>query len=133
MATDEIKPRFIKTTPEKVGEEASDIYPTQWWLDTHRAYDGVQLYVAVETEMDKNPNDYIKVDKMRTLFTDQCEYYHVCGPCYSLHSRQQWSGSTRSRGDWRGEAEAELKYHTDVKGWCQFCDPIFGNGGWSLD
>jgi hypothetical protein len=23
-----------------------------------------------------------------------------------------------------------LKKHEETKGWCEFCDPIFGNGGW---
>lgn len=124
--------RFIKTTPEVVGEESCDFHPTQWWLDTARPIEHPeQKFMGVETEMDKDPNNFVKVDGMCILFTDQAEYYFVCKPCWHFHSHQQWSGSTRSSRNWRENAEKECKEYESTKGWCEFCDPIFGNGGWS--
>jgi len=128
--------RFIPTTAEAIGEEPdwSELYPTKWWLDTERPLpDGdPQKYIAVQTEGDKDPNNFVKVGDMRVLFTDQCEYYFVCNPCFNIHYDQQWSGSTRGSLNWRKEAIEECAQHSNQKGWCEFCDPIFGNGGWYL-
>lgn len=123
--------RFIETTAEAIGEEDYMPAKTKWWLDTEREINEPQKFIAVQTYADKDPNNFVKCINMRNLFTDQAEYYHVCKLCYAVHSRQQWSGSTRMR-NWRESSDADLKKHEETKGWCEFCDPIFGNGGWSL-
>ena len=93
---------------------------------------GVQRYIAVETYADKDPNNYRHIEpEMCLLFTDQVEYYCVCRGCRSVYGHLQWSGSTRSPG-WRENSEDYRQRHQRTKGWCEFCDPIFGNGGWSL-
>lgn len=124
------EPRFVKTTHDVVGEEKSEFYNTEWWLDTARPIKEYPGFIAVETYEDKDPNNFVKCIGMRNLFTDQAEYYHVCAVCYNYHSGQQWTGSTRMN-DYRQRSEADLKTHQETKGWCEFCDPIFGNGGWS--
>lgn len=116
--------------PESLENEG----PTCWYWDTARPLAvGDQPYMAVEVEIGKNPEQFIKCENMRLLFTDQAEYYAVCWRCYQIHSHQQWSGSTRSGPKWREHAYAYLAQHETEKGWCQFCDPIFGNGGWLPD
>ena len=122
--------RFIKTTARAIGEEESNGY--EWWLDTHRPINEPQKYTAVQAEGGKDPNNFIKHDKLHLLFTDQAEYYVVCGDCHSAYRGMQWSGGTSSYG-WKEKSEKYLEKHTTKKGWCEFCDPIFGNGGWSLD
>jgi hypothetical protein len=106
---------------------------TAWWLDTERpltALDG-GTYVPVQTRAGIDANDYRRIEcGMRLLFTDQAEYYFVCPRCFERFSGQQWSGSTRGRRGWRERAELQLLLHQLVKGWCEFCDPVFGNGGW---
>lgn len=74
-------------------------------------------------------NNFVRHAKMKLLFTDQAEYYAVCLDCYFAHSDQQWSGSTNQPG-WRDRSARYLEKHITNKGWCQFCDPVFGNGGW---
>jgi hypothetical protein len=125
--------RFIKTTPESIGEEAefNEITKTQWWFDLGRPISESPGFISVETYADKDPNNFVKCAGMRNLFTDQAEYYHVCQSCYSFHARQQLSGSTRGGINWRERADRALQKHEETKGWCEFCDPIFGNGGWS--
>lgn len=130
----EMTERFIKTTPEAIGEDAEDYgVKTQWWLDTARPIKNEPgHFIAVETYADKDPNQFIKCEGMNVLFTDQAEYYFVCKGCYSVHGRQQFSGSTRGGDNWREWAERSLLKHETSKGWCEFCDSIFGNGGWSV-
>ena len=110
---------------------------TCWYWDKaritpHLVGDELDDYVAVQCYCNKDPNNYIPIrGKMELLFTDQAEYYVVCERCYLAFNNLQWSGSTLSH-NWREESEKYLKYHIERKGWCEFCDPIFGNGGWRL-
>lgn len=130
--------RFIKLNDSEVlmiGEDLND--ETQWWYDTNRPFknniqDEKQKYIAVQTYKGKDPNNFIKHQHLNLLFTDQAEYYAVCDDCYSIHRRNQWSGHTRN-SNWRRDSQRFLDKHTKLNGWCQFCDPIFGNGGWSID
>lgn len=138
--TEEGNKRFIKTTAEEVGEEPDTYTETEWWLDTlrpilqRRKGDGEnQKFIAIQTYKGKDPNDFVKCEGMQLLFTDQAEYYFVCKHCYFIYSSMQWSGGTRASSGWRERAEQNLKKHEEQKGWCDFCDPIFGNGGWHLD
>ncbi|MCC6192077.1 MAG: hypothetical protein IT318_23860 [Anaerolineales bacterium] len=103
---------------------------TYWWWDTDRPAKDGQPFMAVECYVGKNPNQFIRCENMRLLFTDQAEYYAVCWRCHSIYSHMQWSGSTRGGPKWRERAYAYLAAHEATKGWCQFCDPVFGNGGW---
>lgn len=127
--------RFVLMEHPPKGEADPE---TKWWQDTWRPLsekdelEAGYRYMAVQTYSDKDPNNYRPVTgEMRLLFTDQCEYYVVCPDCYYAYSDMQWPGSTRShRRDWREEAERDRKDHHRLKGWCEFCDPIFGNGGW---
>lgn len=122
--------RFIKTTAEEVGEGTYE--GSEWWLDTARPIKEKPGYIAVECYKGKDPNDFVKHENMQILFTDQAEYYFVCQSCRSIYGSMQWSGSTRGGSGWRERANDRLKKHEESKGWCEFCDPIFGNGGWSL-
>lgn len=122
--------RFIKTTPAIIGEGTYD--GSEWWLDTARPINEEPGYVAVECYKDKDPNDFVKCESMQLLFTDQAEYYFVCRDCKSIYGNMQWSGSTRALSGWREMAQYNLEKHENAKGWCEFCDPIFGNGGWSI-
>lgn len=112
--------------------------PTRWWQDTWRPLsekdemEAGYRYIAVEVYAEKDPNDYRPCKDMRLLFTDQCEYYVVCQDCRSVYGHMQWSGGTRGLRGWRGRAELDRADHENTKGWCEFCDPIFGNGGWRL-
>lgn len=126
------KKRFIKATPEQIGEDEDCMLDTQWWLDTGRPIKEKPFFIAVECYKDKDPNDFVKCENMQILFTDQAEYYFVCKDCYSIYRGMQWSGGTRGRSGWRERAHERLEKHEQKKGWCEFCDPIFGNGGWSL-
>lgn len=131
------KPRFIPCddVPEK--DRSCE---TKWWYDTWRPLtqdesveSGGLRYVAVETYADKDPNNYRHIQpEMCLLFTDQQEYHVVCKDCRLVYGGMQWSGSTRGGPNWRQEAEDHRQEHQRVKGWCEFCDPIFGNGGWSI-
>lgn len=76
-------------------------------------------------------NDFVPIEDLRLLFTDEAEYFAVCQHCYFVYCNMQWSGSTPSPG-WRKQSQNYLKKHQRDKGWCEFCDPIFGNGGWLL-
>jgi len=122
--------RFVEMkTPPKDGYATED---TKWWYDTDRPLsDPEQPYMAVQTYADKDANDYRRIDGLKLLFTDPCEYYFVCPACRAAHARQQWSGSTRGRPGWEERAEKALAKHQQTKGWCEFCDSVFGNGGWS--
>lgn len=108
---------------------------TCWYWDKarptpHLEGDGLQDYVAVQCYCTKDPNNYVHISgEMFLLFTDQAEYYVVCDRCYSAYEHLQWSGSTFD-ANWRLESQRYLKEHSERKGWCEFCDPIFGNGGW---
>lgn len=126
--------RFIKTTAEEVGEEPDKpgLTETEWWLDTSRPIKEKPGYIAVQTYKGKDPNDFVKCEGMQILFNDQAEYYFVCKDCYSIYRSMQWAGSTRGGYGWRERANQRLEKHEHTKGWCEFCDPIFGNGGWSL-
>lgn len=132
------RPRFILMEHPPRGHENDErSKPTKWWQDTWRPLDaddadGDQRYVAVEVYADKDPNNYRRIEpEMALLFTDQAEYYCVCGDCRIVYGSMQWSGSTRATG-WRQDSEDYRQHHQRMKGWCEFCDPIFGNGGWSL-
>lgn len=127
------KHRFLKTTADFVGEEVSEYYPTEWWLDTNRPIKQTPGYIAVEAEIGKDPNNFVKHTSLSILFNDAAEWYYVCSECYYTHSRSQWCGSTRGTLGWRERAENGRQEHQETKGWCEFCDPIFGNGGWSTD
>jgi len=56
----------------------------------------------------------------------------VCLNCYDIYGHLQWSGSTRGGYNWRERAQEYLENHIKTKGWCEFCDEIFGLGGWDL-
>lgn len=100
-----------------------------WYWDTERPLKGSQPFVAVKCYRSKDPNQFVRVEGLKLLFTDQAEYYAVCPNCRFAFSHMQWSGSTRKSG-WRERSQRYLKHHQKTKGWCEFCDPIFGNGGW---
>lgn len=106
---------------------------TCWYWDTERPgnpEDGDKWpFMAVQCYSDRNPNDFVRCENMGLLFTDQAEYYVVCQSCRSIYGDMQWSGNTSAR-NWRQESRQALEYHQEKRGWCQFCDPIFGNGGW---
>jgi len=102
---------------------------TCWYWDTNRPLEGEQPYIAVECYSDRNPNEFVFVEGLRLLFTDQAEYCAVCPNCYVAFANMQWSGSTHSPG-WREQSHEFLERHQRDKGWCEFCDPVFGNGGW---
>lgn len=126
------KDRFIRIEDPSVIEESNSKSGT-WWYDTARPFtEGDQPYMAIEVRPDKNPNDFVKCVDMKLVFQDQAEYYAVCGNCYSIYCETQWSGSTRGGLGWRERANKYLERHQKLKGWCEFCDPIFGNGGWRL-
>lgn len=124
--------RFIKATAEVVGEGVMADPATEWWLDTARPIKEKPGFIAVECYKDKDPNDFVKCHGMQILFTDQAEYYFVCKDCYITYRNMQWSGGTRGSNGWRDRANKRLENHETKKGWCQFCDPIFRNGGWAL-
>jgi hypothetical protein len=110
--------------------EFPNVGGTCWYWDTKRPLErSAQPYIAVQCYCDRDPNQYVPIDDLRLLFTDQAEYYAVCPNCYYAYRHMQWSGSTHSSG-WRSQSQRYLKEHQEVKGWCEFCDPIFGNGGW---
>lgn len=128
MATE----RFIKTEANQVGEEPDD--QTIWWLDTARPIAEKPGFIAVQTYVDKDPNTFVKCTNMRLLFTDPEEYYYVCPQCFFVYEGMQWAGSTRPASpNWHKVAVKKLEKHEQEKGWCEFCDPVFGNGGWTLD
>jgi hypothetical protein len=123
------EPRFILMEQPPKGQGADT--ETRWWYDTRRPLKGDQPYVAVQTYADQDPNNYRPIaGEMLLLFTDQAEYYAVCEGCYLAFRHMQWSGSTRGGSGWRQRAEACRAQHQKHKGRCEFCDPIFGNGGW---
>jgi len=102
---------------------------TCWYWDTRRPLVKMdQPYFAVQCYRDRDPNMYVPVNGMRLLFIDQCEYYAVCPACYRAYSHMQWTGFTKCP-DWRIESERFLLEHAKMKQWCEFCDPVFGNGG----
>lgn len=109
---------------------------TCWYWDTQRPVGPAERekpewpFIAVQVHCGKDPNLFVRVGGLRLLFTDQAEYYAVCPQCYFLFHDMQWSGSTRSP-NWQSDSARYLTFHQEEKGWCQFCDPIFGNGGWA--
>lgn len=105
---------------------------TCWWWDTARPGEDGQPFIAVQTYCGKDPNAFTKVERLLLLFTDQAEYYAVCPACHSAFQGKQWSGSTRAGSYWRETAEKWLIMRQKIKPWCDFCDPIFGNGGWRV-
>lgn len=126
--------RFILITDQP--EEFPITEKTQWWYDTARPISSGapfigQPFIAVEVYIDKDPNDYVPIGDMTLLYTDQAEYYVVCIDCFDTYCDMQWSGSTSSFG-WVKASQEYLAEHANKKGWCQFCDPVFGSGGWRL-
>ena len=120
---------LMKDPPE--GETTDPRYA--WWFDTRRPLDDpAQPYMAVQTRADQDANDYVLVENLTLVFQDQAEYYAVCPNCRSIYGSTQWSGSTRVGPDWRERAQAWLEKYQREKGWCQFCDPVFGSGGWRI-
>lgn len=109
--------RFVRAPKEDDKE-----YGYWAWLDTKQD----KYYVMYPG---KDPNQAVIHQKMSLIFTDQAEYYAVCPSCRSRFGHMQWSGFTRNPG-WRQESAEYLKEHIEKRGWCEFCDPIFGNGGW---
>lgn len=141
-----VQPRFqlIENNPEFPNDGQ-----TRWYWDTGRPTAEMSPgfimrhplrhplrkyhYVAVECSAGKDPNQFVRCHTMRLLFTDQAEFYVVCQRCYGIYNAMQWSGSTRGHSNWREISETVRVAHEAKKGWCEFCDPIFGNGGWVLD
>lgn len=123
--------RFVLMATPPEGEESDD--RTLWWFDTNRPLDDPkQPYMAVQTYADKNANDYVQIDNLTLVFQDPLEYYAVCRDCYFTYSDTQWCGNSRGAHGWRERAEKWLEKYQREKGWCQFCDPVFGGGGWRL-
>jgi len=122
--------KLIENDPEFPNDGETCWYWDLARITPHLAGDGLQDYVAVQCYCNRDPNNYIRTtEKMALLYTDQAEYYAVCQSCARKYHHLQWSGSTFNR-DWRERSHEYLKYHEKEKGWCEFCDPIFGNGGW---
>jgi hypothetical protein len=126
--------RFILIEdPSSIGEKQDA--ETKWWIDTARPLKYPEHpnhpFMIVQTYADKNANDFVKHEKMRLLFNDYAEYYAVCQDCYFTYSDMQWAGSTNDP-DWRNKSARYLEKHLKIKGWCEFCDPVFGNGGWYI-
>ncbi len=113
---------------------------TCWYWDTNRLVPEANRdnpewpWIAVQCYCGKDPNNFVQIEpeKFRILYTDKAEYYFVCPNCYDAYCRMQWSGSTRGPGNWRERAEREKEIHAHKKGWCEFCDPVFGSGGWAI-
>lgn len=120
----------IETFPPDITPDSK----TVWWWDTQRPEpEGDEPgypFIAVQTYIGKNPNEAIIFQELFILFTDPLEYYFVCGSCYDTHSHQQWSGSSRGPANFQEVAHRFLEKWLKLKGWCQFCDEVFGNGGW---
>ncbi len=121
---------------EKIVENPD--YPVEdttcWFWDTERKVkepSDQQTFIAVQCYVYQDPNSFIRIppEKFNILYTDQAEYYFVCFNCYLAFSHMQWSGSTRMSG-WRETSQRQKEKHAKEKGWCEFCDPVFGNGGW---
>lgn len=106
---------------------------TCWYWDTERrlTLKDDHPFVAKQCYTDRNPNDFIRHSEMALLFNDQAEYYAVCLDCKAIYGGMQWAGSTRAP-NWQKDSAEYLEEHIEKKGWCEFCDPIFGNGGWTL-
>ncbi len=125
--TTQTQPRFM---PIENSAEFPNDSDTCWWWDTARPLKRGQPFMAVQTRCKHDPNNFMRCTDMRLLFTDQAEYFAVCQDCYSAYRGKQWSGSTRGGPQWRERAYAYLARHEATKGWCEFCDPVFGDGGW---
>lgn len=120
-----MKFQLIENDPEYPDDGA-----TCWYWDTERPLpNDAQPFVAVQCYCAKDPNEFVRVEHLRLLFTDQQEYYAVCADCYESYRDMQWSGSTQGH-NWRNHSARFLKNHQGGKGWCEFCDPVFGIGGW---
>lgn len=105
---------------------------TCWYWDTERPESGGQPFIAVQVYCKHDPNTYVRHGSLRLLFNDQAEYYAVCQSCYDTYRHMQWAGSTRGPHNWRETAEKYRLERGLECGWCEFCDPVFGNGGWLL-
>lgn len=129
------KSRFIKVTAETVDEEPDrpGSTETEWWLDLHRPIKEAPGFIGVQTYKGQDPNDFALCYEMRIIFNDQAEYYFVCKNCFYDYKDMQFTGSTKASPGWRDRAQKRLQEHESKKGWCEFCDPIFGNGGWTLE
>ena len=116
-----------------------DEYPisetTRWYWDTgrpiiHQSGDGFNDYLAVQVRADRDPNRQVVYQRdLRILYRDANEYYFVCVPCFYGYVNLQWTG----RGAdpyWLDKSNEALREHQKINGWCEFCDPVFGNGGW---
>jgi hypothetical protein len=124
-----VKQRFILIKNE---DEFPIDEETCWYWDTTRPLaKSKQPYIAMQCYCDKNPNEFIRHEALRLLFTDQAEYYAVCDNSYYTYCGMQWSGSTKNPG-YREKSWKYLRRHLETKGWCEFCDPVFGNGGWII-
>jgi len=110
---------------------------TRWWLDTARptepAPPDFYQFIAVQVRAALDPNNFRRIEgELALLFTDEAEYYAVCSNCHLTHAEGQWTGGTEGRPGWRLKSEIYRLKHQQEKGWCEFCDPIFGNGGWAI-
>lgn len=124
--------RFIRIQDhDKYPEDGGSV----WYWDTgrptpHLEGDGLDDYVAVQVRKGKDPNRKVVYhNNLRLLFEDGTKYFAVCMPCYYGFAFGQWKG-TGIDSEWRDKSGRYLKYHQDVNGWCEFCDPVFGTGGW---
>jgi len=125
------------TEPRFVLIEDDQDFPSNekvcWWWDKHRSLKGISLhqpFVAMQQYVGTDPNNYVHHTELYLLFTDQVEWYIVCRKCYEANRSKQWSGSAENR-NWEEESRLALRAHKSTKCWCEFCDPVFGNGGWA--
>ena len=121
------QPRFL---PIEGDARFPDDGQTCWFWDTARPESGGQPFIAVQVYSGQDPNQYVRHSGMMLLFNDPAEYYAVCQSCYYTFRGMQWAGSTRGVRNWREQAEKYRQEHETERGWCEFCDPVFGNGGW---
>lgn len=129
MTNERQNPRFVPIGAT-TGKHADDA-ETRWWYDHWRPLnDQAQPYMAVQVYAQRDPNAYVPImAEMCLLFIDQAAFYIVCAGCYDRFCADQWSGSTHGGSGWQANAEKVRQQHERLKGWCEFCDPVFGNGG----
>ncbi len=89
------------------------------------------LFTTDDDGIIMDPNQAVIYEELFLLFTDQAEYFTVCDDCHALYRSTQWSGST-CNPNWQEKSQRFLEWRMKNRPWCQFCDPIFGNGGWIL-
>ena len=115
--------------PQKDHEEGEySPWMNYCWLDTKT---NEFMFTTDDAGVVMDPNQSILYEKLFLLFNDQAEYYAVCDNCHALYRSMQWSGSTQGP-NWRETSQQFLEWRMKNRPWCQFCDPIFGNGGWDL-